>query len=93
MLDEVLIDANHVGVTFAGSHHALAEFDLQIREGEFVSLVGPSGCGKSTFLRLVAGLQPLSSGTLTVGGASRARSGQSARQVWFFFQEATLLSW
>ncbi len=41
--------------------------DLDIEDGEFVALVGPSGCGKSTLLRTIAGLEPLSTGTITLG--------------------------
>jgi len=47
-----------------GSHDALAGLDLTIRSGEFIALLGPSGCGKSTALNCVAGLLPLSAGTI-----------------------------
>jgi NitT/TauT family transport system ATP-binding protein len=57
--------------TSRGVVHALRDFSLEAREGEFLCLVGPSGCGKSTFLRIVAGLVPATSGRLEVrrGGA------------------------
>ena len=42
--------------------------DLQINHGEFVVFVGPSGCGKSTLLRMVAGLEPISGGTVSIDG-------------------------
>lgn len=58
--------------------------------GDFVSLIGPSGCGKSTLLRLIAGLSPLSSGTITVAGRSPEQSGADLA---FVFQEPTLLPW
>ena len=50
-----------------GDVTAVREFDLEIADGEFVVLVGPSGCGKSTTLRMVAGLEPLSDGTIRFG--------------------------
>ena len=47
---------------------AVHGIDLDINDGEFVVLVGPSGCGKSTTLRMIAGLETITSGTLTIGG-------------------------
>jgi multiple sugar transport system ATP-binding protein len=47
---------------------AVDAVDLQVQDGEFVVLVGPSGCGKSTTLRMVAGLEEISSGTISIGG-------------------------
>ncbi|WP_019546566.1 ABC transporter ATP-binding protein [Streptomyces sulphureus] len=63
------ISARGIGRSFGtgpGAVHALGPLDLDIGEGEFVSLVGPSGCGKSTFVRLVAGLLPPTFGEMTV---------------------------
>src|ERR1700744_3023248 len=67
---------------------ALGPLDLDVRHGEFVSLLGPSGCGKSTALRLIAGLSAPTSGTVEL--ARRARTGQS---IGFVFQEPTLMPW
>src|ERR1700674_5451249 len=50
-----------------GAGPAVTDFDLEIDGEEFVVLVGPSGCGKSTTLRLVAGLEEVSSGTIRIG--------------------------
>ena len=47
---------------------ALREISLDVQAGEFFSIIGPSGCGKSTLLRIIGGLQPSTSGELTVGG-------------------------
>ncbi|MGO4711965.1 ABC transporter ATP-binding protein [Bradyrhizobium sp. 2TAF24] len=69
---------------------ALAALDLDIRRGEFVSLLGPSGCGKSTALRLIAGLSRPSSGTVQVAGRPVAAGG---RAIGFVFQEPTLMPW
>jgi NitT/TauT family transport system ATP-binding protein len=68
---------------------ALGPLDLDIIKGEFVSLLGPSGCGKSTALRLIAGLNAPSSGS--VGVANRA--GRVGRGIGFVFQEPTLMPW
>jgi len=49
---------------------ALRNFSLDIHEGEFISLLGPSGCGKTTLMMIVAGLLPLTSGEVVLGGRS-----------------------
>ena len=70
--------------TFPNGVLALRPTDLDVRAGDFVSIVGPSGCGKSTLLRIVAGLEKPSSGRCEVpNDVSRA----------FVFQEAALLPW
>ena len=70
---------------------ALGPLDLDVRHGEFVSLLGPSGCGKSTALRLIAGLNAPTSGTVEVSHREgQARAGQT---IGFVFQEPTLMPW
>jgi multiple sugar transport system ATP-binding protein len=56
-----------VAKIYAGDVYGVRDLDLEIRDGEFLVLVGPSGCGKSTTLRMVAGLETISSGTLKIG--------------------------
>src|SRR5689334_15518742 len=51
-----------------GATTALQDVDLEVRPGEFVSLIGPSGCGKSTLLRIVGDLVTVTSGTVEVNG-------------------------
>src|SRR5580704_17896157 len=70
---------------------ALGPIDLEVRRGEFVSLLGPSGCGKSTALRLIAGLGAPSSGTLRV--ARTAAEVNGGHPIGFVFQEPTLMPW
>ena len=70
---------------------ALGPMDLSVRSGEFVSLLGPSGCGKSTALRLIAGLNAPTTGSVRV--ASRGANGPSRHNVGFVFQEPTLMPW
>ena len=70
---------------------ALGPLDLDVRRGEFVSLLGPSGCGKSTALRLIAGLSAPTSGTVGISRpADRSHPGHS---IGFVFQEPTLMPW
>jgi NitT/TauT family transport system ATP-binding protein len=67
---------------------ALGPIDLEVREGEFVSLLGPSGCGKSTALRLIAGLSAPTSGSVRV-----SNHGAPGQSIGFVFQEPTLMPW
>jgi len=53
---------------YYGDYHALRGIDLDIRAGEFFSLLGPSGCGKTTLLRAIAGFEEIGEGTLTIDG-------------------------
>jgi NitT/TauT family transport system ATP-binding protein len=70
---------------------ALGPLDLDVRRAEFVSLLGPSGCGKSTALRLIAGLNAPTSGTVHV--SNRTSETRAARSIGFVFQEPTLMPW
>jgi NitT/TauT family transport system ATP-binding protein len=72
------------------SIHALADINLQISAGEFVSVVGPSGCGKTTLLKILAGILDRSSGVVEMQG--RSLSGPS-RELGVVFQAPVLLPW
>ena len=80
-----------VGKTFANGVVALDRLDLNVRPGEFVSLLGPSGCGKSTALRIIAGLSVPSSGRVAWGEGGAATA--VPRRIGFVFQEPTLMPW
>jgi NitT/TauT family transport system ATP-binding protein len=69
---------------------ALRGVDFSVQEGEFVALLGPSGCGKSTLLMMVAGLEPISDGSIEVGGKPVVGPRQD---IGVIFQDATLLPW
>jgi NitT/TauT family transport system ATP-binding protein len=71
---------------------AVAQADLEVRAGEFVSLIGPSGCGKSTLLRLIADLVPPTSGTVTVAAKTAAQARRD-RSYGMVFQKAGLFDW
>ncbi|HEX5040067.1 MAG TPA: ABC transporter ATP-binding protein [Candidatus Limnocylindria bacterium] len=71
---------------------ALDGIDLDIRRGEFVSLIGPSGCGKSTLLRLIGDLIPPTSGSVTVNGKA-AHDARLGREYGIVFQAPVLFEW
>lgn len=73
-----------------GSFVAVEDLDLQIEPGEFVALLGPSGCGKTTTLRMVAGLEQPTTGTVTIGGAEMTRVRAHRRPVNTVFQSYAL---
>ncbi len=73
-----------------GKQQVLQNLDLAIAPGEFVSIVGRSGCGKSTLLRLLAGLEPPTTGGILIDGEPLRQINHSARVM---FQDARLLMW
>jgi NitT/TauT family transport system ATP-binding protein len=80
-----------VAKTFPNGTAALAGLDLDVRQGEFLSLLGPSGCGKSTALRIIAGLSEPSAGSVAWGERHASADGKS--RIGFVFQEPTLMPW
>jgi len=79
-----------VSKIFPNGTTALAGLELDVRQGEFVSLLGPSGCGKSTALRIIAGLSEPSTGSVTWPRQANVGGG---RRIGFVFQEPTLMPW
>jgi multiple sugar transport system ATP-binding protein len=73
-----------------GAYDVLRSIDLTIEDGEFVVFVGPSGCGKSTLLRVIAGLVPVSSGDVYIGGELVTDVPASKRGIAFVFQSYAL---
>ena len=71
---------------------ALSDIDLDIAQGEFVSLIGPSGCGKTTLMRVVADLVAPTSGSITVNGVTPAQA-RLARAYGYVFQAPALYAW
>lgn len=72
-----------VSMVYPDGTHALAETTFDVKRGEFVTVVGPSGCGKSTLLKIASGLNPPTTGSVTVDRAT----------LGYVFQDATLLQW
>jgi NitT/TauT family transport system ATP-binding protein len=82
-----------VSKTFANGTTALDNLDLDVRRGEFLSLLGPSGCGKSTALRLIAGLGEPTQGAIAWSGDDNGADQAPSQDIGFVFQEPTLMPW
>jgi NitT/TauT family transport system ATP-binding protein len=83
-------DVSKVYDSGRGRLTALAGIDLEVADGEFVSIVGPSGCGKSTLLRCVAGLETITDGEIIVGGV---RVDRPPPDIGIVFQRDVLFDW
>ncbi len=89
------VEISHVGKTYvdstSGRHvRALADINLTIRQGEFVSLIGPSGCGKTTLLKIMDGLLSFDEGSVQIEGRPLAGPGPERSMV---FQSFALMPW
>jgi NitT/TauT family transport system ATP-binding protein len=89
------VDAHGVSLTFEtsdGKVDALANIDLAIEAGEFVSFIGPSGCGKTTLLRIIADLEQPTAGSLLVNGVTPDEA-RLRRHYGYIFQAPALYPW
>ena len=73
-----------------GDFEALTTLNLEVEEGEFVSILGPSGCGKTTLLRMLAGLEHPTKGTISIGGDVVTNKSPSERDIAMVFQSYAL---
>jgi NitT/TauT family transport system ATP-binding protein len=89
---QLVVAIQGVSKKFKGGTVALQDIDLEIEQGEFVSLIGPSGCGKSTLLRVIGDLVEPSAGTVTVNGKT-ARQARRDHDYGIVFQDAVLYDW
>ena len=80
-----------VSLVYPGSTDpAVSHLNLDIGEGEFLVLVGPSGCGKSTSLRMLAGLEPISAGSIFIGDSDVTNVAAKDRDIAMVFQNYAL---
>jgi len=82
-----------VSKQFGNGTLAVRDVNLDLAQGEFVSLLGPSGCGKSTLLRMVAGLGAPSAGSIDWPTTTYDSAGRPERDLGFVFQDPTLMPW
>ena len=84
------VSLENVNKVYENGFHAVKDFNLQIADGEFMVLVGPSGCGKTTALRMVAGLEDITSGILRIGGKEANDESPKERDIAMVFQNYAL---
>ena len=84
------VTLENVSKVYENGFQAVFDLDLEVHDGEFLVLVGPSGCGKSTALRMVAGLESISSGKLTIGDRVVNDVHPKDRDIAFVFQNYAL---
>ena len=85
----ILLELRGVEKRYDNGTLALERVDLAVGKHEFVSLLGPSGCGKSTALKMIAGLSPVTAGSINWAN----KTGDHAKDISFVFQEPTLMPW
>ena len=84
-----LLELSDVEKRYDNGTLALEQVNLKVGQHEFVSLLGPSGCGKSTALKMIAGLSPVTAGSIVWSDSI----GDHAKDISFVFQEPTLMPW
>ena len=85
-----LVEFTHVDKAYDKGPKVIEDLNLTIKEGSFTILLGPSGCGKSTTLRMIAGLETLSAGTLTIDGQDMKDVAPGHRDIAMVFQNYAL---
>ena len=84
------LSLEHIGKTYPNGFEGVKDFNLEIADKEFIIFVGPSGCGKSTTLRMIAGLEDITSGTLKIDGRVMNDVEPSERDIAMVFQNYAL---
>ncbi|MER8732601.1 ABC transporter ATP-binding protein [Mesorhizobium sp. M1227] len=85
---EVILE--NICKTYGNNFRAIDQLNLSVEDGEFLILVGPSGCGKSTALRMIAGLEDITSGSLRIGGVDVVDMPPKDRDIAMVFQSYAL---
>ena len=84
------VELKNINKIYDNNYHAVYDFNLKIRDREFIVFVGPSGCGKTTTLRMVAGLEEITSGQLLIDGEIMNDVAPKDRNIAMVFQSYAL---
>ena len=84
------VELDKINKLYENGFHAVQDLSIDVADGEFLVLVGPSGCGKSTALRMVAGLEDISTGELRIGGRRVNDVDPQGRDIAMVFQSYAL---
>ena len=80
----------NINKTFPGDQQAIRDFNLEVKDREFLILVGPTACGKSTLLRMIGGLEEITSGSLMIDGTDMTDADPKERNVAMLFKNSVL---
>ena len=86
----VNVNFEHVSKRYEDGFEAVKGLNLEVQDGEFLVLLGPSGCGKSTTLRMLAGLEEVTEGTISIDGVAVNHLPAGARGLGMVFQSYAL---
>lgn len=89
-MENTSLSLEQVNKWYAGGVHAVKDINMEVKPGEFLVFVGPSGCGKSTTLRMIAGLERVDSGIISMGGIPMNRVPPKNRDIAMVFQNYAL---
>ena len=84
-MPETFLSVKNIRKAFA-NNTVVQDFDLDVERGEFVSFLGPSGCGKTTVLRMIAGFEEPTAGSIVIGGKDVTRLKPNQRNIGMVFQ-------
>lgn len=84
------LELTNINKLFVQGHYAVDNFNLNVESGEFISFLGPSGCGKTTTLRMIAGFETPTSGSIKINGVEISNKPPNQRQIGMVFQSYAL---
>lgn len=85
-MENIVVKLEHVSKCFDGERNVIKDLSMEVKEGEFLTLLGPSGCGKTTILRMISGLETVTSGKVYIDSVDVTNIEAANREVNTIFQ-------